>query len=197
MSRSIHPATMALLLLAAPQLLATAQAMPAGALRPWIEIGLGGTSEHQSCSGCSTAKFGGPTATAAAGLTITPRLGIGLRCRAMDVVSFDYSQGSSAVFALAQYRPDPTFPNLTLNLGLGGSRDYGDDSSPYAKGSGALVTAGVAVRYPSSSLFGFTLAADWSEGVGSRDDRSGRLRSYRPSTFTLGIGLNLGLPAVR
>ena len=77
-----------------------AQARPEGPLRPWIQLGLGGSQQYPHCARCEQPMMiGGPTATLAVGLTLTPRLGIAVLGREFSEFSFDFSH--SATYYLA------------------------------------------------------------------------------------------------
>ncbi|HEY7236802.1 MAG TPA: hypothetical protein VH539_21760 [Gemmatimonadaceae bacterium] len=167
------------------------QAQPAGPQRVWVELGLGGSAQTPNCDGCfQTVRMGGPSASLALGLTITPSFGVALLGRAFAEISFDYSHSASYFVGLAQWAP---VPGITLNAGLGEGQQHGDDPPYGDNGSGAVVAAGVAIRLPSKSTFGLTLNADWIKSVsGTLRTASGQPgSSYRPLLFTVGLGLNI------
>lgn len=168
-----------------------AQARPEGPLRPWIELGLGGSGQDPHCADCAqSTKIGGPSATAAIGLTLTRRLGFAVVGRAFSEFSFENSHSATYYLALAQFSPAPP---LTLNAGLGTSAQHGDHAPYGDNGAGAAVAAGFALRLPARSTFGLTLDVDWIKTVsGTLGTASGIPgSSYRPTLFTVGLGINL------
>lgn len=194
MRRRTHRAALQLLMVCAPVAWAhsiAAQARPEGQLRPWIELGLGGARQDPHCANCAQrTTMGGPTATAAIGLTVTRHLGFAVVGRAFSEFSFDNSHSATYYLALAQYSPAPP---LTLNAGLGTSAQHGDDTSYGDNGTGAAVAAGVALRLPAHTTFGLALDVDWIKTVsGTRRTASGlQGSSYRPMLFTIGLGLSI------
>lgn len=171
-----------------------AQARPAGAGRPWIELGLGGSRQDPNCAACfQSGTIGGPSATAAVGLTITPTVGVAVLGRAFAEFSFDFSHSASYYIALAQYSPAASAPWLTLNAGFGLGQQHGDKSSDGDSGSGNVVAAGAALRLTSQSTFGLTLNTDFIKTLsGTLRAVAGRpTSSYRPLLFTIGLGLSL------
>ena len=171
-----------------------AQAPPLGAHRPWIELGLGGSSEAANCASCYQKKMGGPTASLSFGATITPRFGLAVLLRSFAEFSFEASHDANYVVGLAQYSPTP---GLMLNGGLGYGSQFGGDRPYNDSGSGAVLGGGIALRLPPTSILGLTLNVDWLKTVsGTARMRSNQLgTSYRPLLFTIGLGLNIAADA--
>ena len=168
-----------------------AQARPEGPSRPWIELGLGASRQEPHCADCAQrTTIGGPTATAAIGVTVTGQLGFAVVARAFSEFSFDNSHSATYYLALAQYSPAAP---LTLNAGLGRSAQHGDDPTYGDSGTGAAVAAGFALRLPPHTSFGLALDVDWIKTVsGTRRTASGLPgSSYRPMLFTIGLGINI------
>jgi hypothetical protein len=170
-----------------------AQAMPLGAHRPWVELGLGGSSQDPNCAGCfQKPRIGGATASLSIGTTITQHFGIALLVHKFSEFSFEWSHDADYIVGLAQFSHEP---GLTFNGGLGTGSQRGDDPPEGDNGSGTVIGGGIAWRLPSKSTFGLTLTADWMKSVsGSVRTKSGQQgSSYRPLLITLGLGLNLAL----
>jgi hypothetical protein len=178
----------------APLRILSAQALPLGAHRPWIELGLGSSREAANCASCYQQKVGGPAASLSFGETITPRFGLAVLLRTFTEFDFENTHDANYVVALAQYSPAPA---LTLNGGLGFGSQFGDDPPYSDRGTGAVIGGGIALRLPPTSTVGLTLNADWLKTVSgtarSRSDQAGT--SYRPLLFTIGLGLNLAASA--
>jgi hypothetical protein len=173
--------------------ISAAQALPLGAHRPWIELGLGGSRQDAYCDGCIQHTIGGPSVSLAVGTTFTDRFGAGLLLRKFVELSWDESHWANYVVGLAQYS---IWPGLTLNGGLGYGAQHGDHPPYGDNGSGMVIGGGVALRLWPKTAASLTLNADWMKSV------SGTVRtlgspgsSYHPLLFTLGLGLNgtLGL----
>ena len=169
---------------------APAQAAPEGPTRLWLQLGLGGSGQNPHCADCAQrTAIGGPSATAAVGFTVTPSIGFAVVGREFGEFSFENSHSATYFLALAQY----VIPPLTLNAGLGTSAQHGDHAPYGDNGTGAAVAAGLALRLPAHTAFGLTLDVDWIKSV------SGTLRtasglpgsSYRPTLFTIGLGINI------
>jgi hypothetical protein len=166
-----------------------AQGRPAGAGRPWLELGLGGSRQDPNCAACfQRMTMAGPSATAAVGLTITPTFGVAVLGRAFGEFSYDYTHRASYYLALAQYSPAASAPWLTLNAGFGLGQQHDDDN-----GSGRVIAGGAALRLTAQSTFGLALTADWIKSLsGTLQTTAGRpTSSYRPLLFTLGLSLNI------
>jgi hypothetical protein len=178
--------------LVSPRTLA-AQAKPAGAERVWLELGLGGSRQDPACDGCAQrSKMGGPSASLAGGITITPRFGVAAQLREFAEFSFDYSHSATYIVGLAQYSRAGT-DWLTVNAGLGYGAQSGDEPPYGDNGGGAVVVAGIAMRLPSASTFALTLNVDWMKSItGNVQTTSGQGgSSYRPLLFTIDLGLNI------
>ena len=178
--------------LLAPTLLA-AQARPAGSPDVWVELGLGASRMDPNCDACNQrGRIAGPSAQVVAGITLTPDFGIAVLGRTFSEFSFDISHSASYWVALAQYSPAGEH-ELTFNLGLGSGNQVGDPPPNGDSGSGAVIAGGMALRLPSSTLFGFTLTADVMKTVtGSLRAAPGQATSaYRPTLVTIGLGVNI------
>ena len=168
-----------------------AQALPLGEHRPWIEFGLGGSSQDPNCARCrQPGRIGGPSASISMGVTITQSFGLALLLRKFGEFNFEESHDASYVVGLAQYSP---LPGIIFNGGVGTGSQSGDHPPYGDNGSGTVVSGGIAFRFPEKRTFGLTVTLDWMKTV------SGALRtasnqpgsSYRPLLFTLGLGLNI------
>ncbi|HKW47513.1 MAG TPA: hypothetical protein VJN70_08705 [Gemmatimonadaceae bacterium] len=95
-----------LCLLAAPTL--TAQTLPEGPQRFWLELQIGASTQQPNCGGClQPSRIGGPTATAALGATITQRVGVALLVREFDEFSLEESHSGKYLVGLGQYLLNP------------------------------------------------------------------------------------------
>jgi hypothetical protein len=170
-----------------------AQAPADGAQRLWLELGLGGSRQDPNCAACAQrSTIGGPSVSIAAGLTITPRFGVGVLARQFAEFSFDYSHSATYYLGLAQFTPG-TRRVIVFNAGLGVGQQHGDQAPYGDNGSGTVAAAGIALRVPPGSIFGLTLTADLIKSMtGTVTPASGRAGStYRPLLFTIGLGLNI------
>ena len=171
-----------------------AQAVPQGAQRVWLELQLGVSSMSPNCGGCAQqSRFGGPSATAALGATITPRFGVALLYREFDEFSFDYSHSGRYTVAFGQYllNPDQAV-GMTLNGGLGYGTQHGDEPPYGDNGGGAILAGGLGFRLPAATTFAFTLNFDLMKTLsGNLRTPTGQGSRYQPLLFTVGLGLNI------
>jgi hypothetical protein len=170
----------AALLGAAPAPVVHAQGRPAGDGRIWIELGLGSSRQAGRCQNCiPDASIGGPSLSAAGGVTLGRGFGVALLGREFQELTFDgASFKSSYVVALAQYAPDRV-PLLSVNGGAGWARH----SSVSADGSGAVLYAGTALRLPPRSRFAVVVTADVVQSIHG---------SPSPHLRLLSVGLAIG-----
>jgi hypothetical protein len=177
---------------AAPVARATGQALPAGADRPWVELTVGAGREIQNCPGCARDnRVGGPTATLAGGLTITPQFGIALLARAFTEFTLeqtDNGQGSTYLMAVGQFSP-PRASWFTLDAGGGYGHHTGNNV-----GDGAAVSTGFALRATGGSRFGVTLDLSVIQSVTGQTRSAtlgGQSTSYHPTLVSIDLGLSL------
>jgi hypothetical protein len=176
----VRSAILALCLAALTALDAHAQGRPAGAGRGWIELGITASRQTGRCIGCTgSSAVGGPSVSAAAGITLPHCLGVALLARNFVVFSFDFAQSSQYVVALAQYTP-PSAGMLTLNAGVGRGRHSEDQGT--SNGVGAVLHAGAAVRIVPRSMFALSLTADVVQSVGGSP-------SSHPRLISVGLGI--------
>ena len=172
----------------------TAQTRPDGAQRVWLELQLGGSSMSPNCAGCAQqSRFGGPSATAALGATITPRFGVAVLYREFDEFSFDYSHSGHYTVAFGQYLLNPDqLVGVTINGGLGYGTQHGDEPPYGDNGGGPVLAGGLGFRLPTASTFAFTLNFDLMKTLsGNLRTPAGHGSTYQPLLFTIGLGLNI------
>ena len=182
------------LALALPVLPIAAQARPSGAHRPWLELGLGAGREHQNCTGCGSPQIsGGVIFTLAGGTTITPSLGVGVEGRAFEEFNLENKgQSSRDLLVVGQYTPPIPGRFTTFDLGAGGGWHFGHGSRTENSGQGAIVSIGFALRVPSPTNVALALTADRIQNITGRTATSGGgSTSYRPTLFSVGLGLSL------
>jgi hypothetical protein len=175
-----------------------AQAPAEGARRIWFELGLGGSRQDPNCTGCyQQSAVGGPSASLAAGITITPRFGVGVLAREFSEFSFEYSHSGTYYLGLAQFTPGPRH-FVVVNAGVGIGQQHGDHPPYGDNGNGAVAAAGITLRVPPGSTFGLTLTADFIKSMtGTVRTASGETgSSYRPLLFTVGLGLNISSDSI-
>src|SRR4051812_20152904 len=170
-----------------------AQAPADGAQRIWFELGLGGSRQDPNCTGCEQrSAIGGPSASLAAGITVTPRFGVGVLAREFSEFSFEHSHSGTYYIGLAQFTPGPR-QFIVFNAGVGVGQQHGDHPPYGDNGNGTVAAAGIALRVPSGSTFGLTLTADFIKSMtGTVRTAPGQVgSSYWPLLFTVGLGLNI------
>jgi len=166
-----------------------AQALPLGAHRQSMEVGLAGSRQDSYCAGCVQHTIGGPAVSLSLGTTLTDRFGIALLLRKFVEFSWENGHAANYVVGLAQYSPTP---GLTLNGGVGYGAQHGADPPSGDNGSGAVIGGGVALRHTARSTVGLTLNIDWMKSVTGRvRTLSGPGSSYHPLLFTVGLGVNM------
>ena len=137
--------------------------------------------------------MGGPTASAAVGMTFTPRFGVAVLVRRFDEFSFEESHSAQYAVGYGQYLLNSgDLIGITLNAGLGYGAQKGD-APPYGdNATGAVLAGGLGFRLPSSTTFGFTVNFDIMKSVsGHVATTTGPGSSYRPLLFTIALGLNI------
>ena len=182
----------AFIAIALPTATLAAQTRPSEPWRGWLELDVGGAREDQGCSAClRNDALGGLAFSGAVGLALPNGFGTALVGRAFQEVSYEYSQRSRYLLALAQYSLNAA-PWATMNAGVGWGTHQGS-SAPYANdGSGAVLGIGLGIRVPASSGLAATVTADWLQSVsGARPAAGGRPESsFHPRLLTIGIGFS-------
>lgn len=170
----------------------TAQSQPNGAGRVWLEVGVGGASQAQGCARCvRSTTIGGVEASAAAGMTFSRGLGVAVLLRGFQEITFDATQGSKYVLGLVQYTL-PRVPYLTFNAGAGRGAHKGSPVEYANTGSGAVVSAGLALRLPARGRVALGLSSDLIQSIsGTRESTDTRHSPYHPRLFTVGISLSM------
>lgn len=172
-----------------------AQDRPDGvAGRPWLSAGLGAGRQELNCLGCArSGAIGGVALTAATGLTLPRNTGVALVAHRFSEFSFEYSQQSRYVLVLGQYAP-LAVRGLTMNVGFGHGRYWGDRTPYVHRGSGIVGSVGVAFRAPAGSAAALSVSASYLAAfTGTREeDASAPVgRPLRPRLALIAASLSL------
>lgn len=165
-----------------------AQGRPSGEGRIWVELGLAASQQAGRCVTCTPSAIGGPSISAAGGVTLRRGFGAAVLGRAFQQFSFESSLNSRYFVALAQYAP-ARVPLLTLNAGAGWARHSGDFvSGEPSDGSGAVLYAGTALRLPPRSTYAITVTADILQSIEGSP-------SPHPRLFSVGLAIAAANPS--
>jgi hypothetical protein len=129
--------------------------------RVWVSAGLGVGRQELGCGGCTRDHaIGGLSLTRAAGITLPRNTGAAVVVHRFTEVSFDFSQQSQYVMVLGQLSP-PHARGVTIGVGLGHGRYWGETGPYEHRGSGLVGGAGIALRAPPGSTLALSINASY------------------------------------
>jgi hypothetical protein len=170
---------------------------------PWLAFSIGRGVSTRICAGCesraaniSPERAWGLTGALTAGLTLVPRLGVGVTLAGFSYCeSYDCISGRGGIFYLAtvKYAPEH-MGGVALRASAGEAQSY-EQGFGGGKAPGPVIGLGATAHLPPHSPLSLTVSLDDLESLAGKyraaPRYNPRVGAYRTRVFSIGVGVEL------